>query len=401
MIDLWLTVYGDQPSPLQDPAFLLNQFQEQKRVAVRVSHMPFEEAWPKLLHFALYGGGPHISVIGSIWTSTLRSMNVLRPFSQAEVNSLGGPGAFFPAAWDSESQAEENETWSVPFNVYTYLLLYRKDRLAKAGIDEASAFSSSQALMETVRRLKAAGVASPLVLPSGPPFPARPHLLSSWIWGAGGNFIGSDGRSVCFNEAKAIRGMTDFFNLYRLQDPADFGLSAPETLARFATGQAAMVIAGAPSQQIIEQYSMPEVLENIGVAALPGVPWIGGANLVIWKEARMNPEQERAALDLARFLTTPAAQVKLAAAQYSIPARVEALAQYDFAIPAFRAAVEQSVRTGQSYPRVKLWVRIMSDLRSALDSITGEVLEKTDEDVQEILQRRLKPLASRLNLMLS
>lgn len=38
---------------------------------VRVSHMPFAEAWPKRLHFALFGGGPHISIIRAIWTSSL------------------------------------------------------------------------------------------------------------------------------------------------------------------------------------------------------------------------------------------------------------------------------------------------------------------------------------------
>jgi multiple sugar transport system substrate-binding protein len=406
MIDLWLTVYGDSPSPLQDPAFLLNEFEEQRRASVRVSHMVFEEAWPKLLNFALHGGGPHISLIGAIWTSTLYSMNVLRPFSEAEINSLGGASAFFPATWDN-ALGSENNAWSIPFNVFTYLILYRKDLLSKAGVAETAAFSSPQALIETIRRLKssralkAAGAVSPLVLPSGKPFPARTHLLASWIWGAGGNFISDDEHSLLFTEPVAIQGMADFFSLYRLQSPADCGLSAAETIERFAKGEAAVIMAGANSRQVIQQFNRPEVLENIGVAPLPGVPWVGGSNLVLWKEVRMNMEQERAALDLARFLTTPRAQVKLATAQFSIPARVEALSQLAFAIPAYRAAVEQSVRFGRSYPRVRLWVRIMNELRGVFDLITADVLESPDVEIPQILQRRLKPLANRLNLMLS
>src|SRR5512146_117651 len=113
MPELWLTVYGDTPSPLQNPAFLLDQFERQSGVTVRVSQMRFEEAWPKLLNFALYGGGPHISLVGSIWTSTLRSMNVLRPFSPAEIAGLGGPGAYFPAAWEGPLPGE-TAIWSVP-----------------------------------------------------------------------------------------------------------------------------------------------------------------------------------------------------------------------------------------------------------------------------------------------
>lgn len=400
MIDLWLTVYGNQPSPLEDPEFLLNEFQAQRSAAVRVSRMPFEEAWPKLLNFALYGGGPHVSLIGSVWTSTLRSMNVLRPFSPAEVNSLGGASAYFPSAWEAP-QPGESETWSIPSNIFTYLLLYRRDRLAKARIDERTAFATAQATAETVRRLKAARAPSPLLLPSGKPFPARPHLLASWIWGAGGAYISADGSRALFTEPEAIRGMADFFQLYRLQAAKDCGLSASQTVARFASGEATAVIAGATSQQVILQHNRPEVLENIGVAPLPGVPWIGGSNLVIWKEAQLIPEQERAALDLVRFLTTPAAQIKQTQALYSIPSRVDALTQHNFAIPAFRAAVEQSVRTGRAHPRVKLWVRILSELRFAFDAAAGEVIEHPEEAVEDILLRRLKPLANRLNLMLA
>lgn len=39
MPESWLTVYGDSPSPLQDPAFLLDPFQVQSGVAVRLSQM--------------------------------------------------------------------------------------------------------------------------------------------------------------------------------------------------------------------------------------------------------------------------------------------------------------------------------------------------------------------------
>lgn len=401
MIDLWLTVYGNQPSPLEDPAFLLNEFQAQRNVKVRVERMSFEEAWPKLLNFALHGGGPHISLVGAIWTSTLQSMNVLRPFSATEIYNLGGAKAFFPAAWDNAIASGETEAWSIPYNVFTYLVLYRKDLLAKAGVREAGAFSSAGAFIETVRRLKEAGVASPLLLPSGQPFQARPHLLASWIWGAGGNFIDKEGRKPMFTEAEAIRGMKDFFSLYRLMSPADRDLSATETVSRFANGQAAVTIAGATSQETLLRANRPEVPENTGVAPLPGVPWIGGSNMIIWKEVRMNLEQERSALELAKLLTTPRAQVKLAAAMYSVPARIEALSQLNFAVEAFRAAVEQSVRYGRSYPTVKLWVRIMNELRNVFDITTADVLNNPGEEIEQILQRRLTPIANRLKLMLS
>lgn len=400
MSELWLTVYGSQPSPLEDQAFLLNQFRDQYRASVRVTRFTFEEAWSKLLEHAMAGTGPHISEIGSVWASTLHSTGALRTFSPAEITSLGGARTFLPSDWYLP-QAGEKEAWGIPTEVYIYLVLYRKDRLASAGINEATAFSSPQAMINTVQRLKAAGVPSPLLLPSGKSFPARPHLVSSWIWGAGGDYISPNGRSICFTEPKAIQGMADFFSLYRLQDPADYGLDGNECLDRFANGKATIVIAGAPAQQLIDQVHNPEVMANVGAAPLPGTPWLGGSCLIIWKTACKDPALERAALDLTRFMTTPAVQLKLAAAKCIIPARVDTLSQYTYLIPAFRSAVEQSARTGRSYPRINLWVSTLKFLRATFDSITADVIRKPDERVEEILKRHLHPLAQRLNLMIT
>jgi ABC-type glycerol-3-phosphate transport system substrate-binding protein len=400
MIELWLTVYGDQSSPLEDSSFLLDEFQKKYSVKVRVSRMAFEEAWPKLLEFALHGGGPHVSLIGGIWTSTMASMNVLRPFSAKEIGSLGGENAFYPAVWRNAITSDDG-VWSIPFYMFTYLVLYRKDYLAQAGIDEANAFSNAQAMEDTVRRLKAAGIASPLILPSGQSFRARTHLLASWIWAHGGHFISHDERNARFTDPEAIHGMVEFFNLYRHMNPINYGLSAPQSLEQFATGKTAITFAGANSQEIIINFNRHEVLENIGAAPVPGVPWFGGSNLVIWKEVRMHPVQEKAAIDLIRFLTAPEAQIKLANAQFSLPSRVGALPEIKYAIPAYRAAVEESVRRGQSYPPVGLWVRILNEMTNVFDIVTADVIEKHDEDIEQILLRRLKPLANRLNLMMS
>jgi ABC-type glycerol-3-phosphate transport system substrate-binding protein len=400
MIELWLTVYGDSSSPLEDSSFLLAEFQKQYGVTVQVSRMAFDEAWPKLLEFALHGGGPHVSLIGGIWTSTIASMNVLRPFSAKEINSLGGENVFHPAVWSNAINTGDG-VWSIPYFMYTYLVLFRKDWLAQAGIDEANAFANAQAIDDTVRRLGAAGFASPIVIPSGQSFRARTHLLASWIWAHDGKFISQDEHTARFTDPEAIRGMVEFFNLYRQMNPGDYGLSAAQSLEKFATGQTAITFGGANSQETIKNFNQPEVLENIGAAPVPGVPWFGGSNLVVWKEVRMRLEQERAAIDLIRFLTAPASQVKMANAQHSLPSRIEALPEIGYDIPAFRAAVEKSVSRGQSYPPVRIWVRILNDLTNVFDIIAADVIEKQDEDIEQILLRRLKPLANRLNLMMS
>jgi len=46
-------------------------------------------------------------------------------------------------------------------------------------------------------------------------------------------------------------------------------------------------------------------------------------------------------------------------------------------------------------------VRIMNEMTNMFDIVTAEVIEKRDEDIEQILLRRLKSLANRLNLMMS
>src|SRR5512143_3606481 len=178
MTEIRFSVYGDQPSPLEDPAFLLGEFQTQQHVNVSISRLKWDEAWPQLLKYALYGEGPHVSHIGAIWTGTLVQMNALRPFTAQEIAALGGSDAFFASTWQNCVLPSRSEVWGIPFTAFTYLIYYRRDLLRQAGVDEATAFSSAAAMIDTLDRLGATGVVSPLVLPSGNPYRGRVHIAA-------------------------------------------------------------------------------------------------------------------------------------------------------------------------------------------------------------------------------
>ena len=206
MNEILFSIYGDILAPLTNPDFLLKKFEDQHHARVQIEPMRWEEAWSKLLDFALHGGGPHISIIGAIWTRSLQSMNTLHPFSSQEITSLGGTNAFFPSTWENALLSPANQSWAVPFNAYTYLLLYRRDLLEKAGIDDSKAFTSPVALLATLERLKGAGVSSPIILPSGEPFLARNNIVSSWIWGAGGDYITEMANRSCSPRMRHLTG---------------------------------------------------------------------------------------------------------------------------------------------------------------------------------------------------
>ena len=406
MTDIRFTIYGQQPSPLIDPEFLLNQFEKQQRISVHAEHMVWEDAWSKLLDFALRGGGPHISIIGAIWTSSLMAMNSLRPITTQEIDNLGGIDAFFSSTWGSSLPTSTGQAWGIPFNAYTYLVFYRRDLLAKARVEEGTAFISPEAMLETLARLKGSGVESPILLPSGKPFGSRLHQATSWIWGAGGDLISEVRKQALFAQDKALNGLGEFFSLYRYLAPVDYGLTQHECYEHFANGNAAVIIAGNTLQENLQQIRVPQVLENLGIVKVPGVPWVAGANIVIWKEAQFSPLSERGAVALAKFLTSKEAQVKYAEDQVAVPSRVEAFDAMHFELPVLKTAVRQSLIAGHSYRPISLWIRIMNELRHTLDDITQEFLEDIEAfpnpvALRKLCAKHLEPLARRIDILLS
>jgi ABC-type glycerol-3-phosphate transport system substrate-binding protein len=401
MNEILFSIYGDILAPLTNPDFLLKKFEDQHHARVRIEPMRWEDAWSKLLDFALHGGGPHISIIGAIWTGSLQSMNTLRPFSPQEIAALGGTNAFFPSTWENALLSPANQSWAVPFNAYTYLLLYRRDLLEKAGIDDSKAFTSPENLLATLEKLKGAGISSPIILPSGEAFLARINIVSSWIWGAGGDYISRDGNQVLLTQDEALNGLCDFFKLYRYLDPSDYGLTQTECQRRFAAGRAAVLIAGSNSRDILRAGAQESVLQNLGVVALPGVPWIAGANIVIWREAQFNYHIEQLALALTKYLTSTDSQVICTEAMDTIPVKSDAFDLVSLHHPVFKPAIRQSLETGRTYIPVSLWTRMLNQLRPTLDLITEDLLENPSADPRTVIVNHLEPLSRRFGVLLS
>jgi multiple sugar transport system substrate-binding protein len=399
MTEVKFSIYGDRPSPLEEPEFW-QEFRAQSSSTVQVERLAWTTAWPRLLNYALYGGGPHLSQIGSLWTSTLVSMNTLRPFTAHEVATLGGADAFFASTWQSTRLPGSSEVWGIPFTGFTYSLFYRRDLLRDAGIAEETAFASAAALSETLQCLQARGVSSPWVIPSGQPYRARVHIAASWIWGVGGDFVSDDGLAALFDQPAARAGLKAFFDLYRYLSPGDYNLNYNECIQRFARGESAVLIGNAAAPALIQREQGRQVMDNLGVVAVPGVPWIGGSDLVVWRDAQMYPDRERAALLLVKYLTSLPVQIKYAIASNALPARSEAVEHMTFELPTMREVFAHNFRAGRSYKPVPIWVRMLNALSPAFDAITAELLADKAGDIDRLLTKHLTPLAERFNLML-
>jgi multiple sugar transport system substrate-binding protein len=393
---LSFSVIGDITPELRK---LLSEFEQIRHIKIELTSMSWERAWPKLLAYALQGQGPDISHVGSTWVSSLVTMNAVREFSPREVETMGGAQVFTAPAWQSATLQGDPRIWSMPWSSFTFLVLYRRDHLKTAKIDEQKAFETPAATLETIQKLRGSGFQSPLALPSGKPFLDRVHIAASWIWGAGGNYLSDDGRQAMLNSSQTRNGLKSFFELYRLMSPDDLGLSYEETLERFQNGETSIVIADCGFPAVVLNENPPRA-EVTGVHPLPGVPFVSGDNLVIWQMTRQFPDHERLALELVTFLVSRSAQIRFCQSMEQFPVRHDAIEELDCEIKQLVPVLKKTFETGRAHKSVYLWTRYEQQLGRALDEITADVISKSNLPVDSILEIHLSQLQHRFSLLM-
>jgi len=383
--------------PTSDLLKLLDEFQQIRNVQVKVEKMTWEDAWPKLLSYALSGKSPDVSHVGSTWVSSLVGMNAARKFSQQEVGAIGGPKVFVQPAW--QSAVVDDSVYSIPWSSFTFLIYYRRDHLKAAGISEEHAFDTAEDFHKTIQILKENKVASPLILPSGKPFLDRVHMAASWMWGAGGDYFSTDGRQVLLNRSETRAGLKSFFELYLLMSPGDHQLDYEQTLNRFVDGSASVVIADCSFPSIIQQQN-PDLVEKIGVHPLSGVPFVSGDNLIIWQDIRHAPDRERIALDLVSFLVSATAQKRFCQSLEQFPVRHDSFDALNSPIEHLIPMLKETFENGRSYKPIRLWSRYEQQLGFTFDDITNDVITKMDLPIDSILEIHLSRLQQRFSLLI-
>jgi multiple sugar transport system substrate-binding protein len=399
MSEIEFSLIGE-PSP--ELKKLLAAFESEHRIQIRIREMDWEHAWADLVTCALFDSGPDVSHIGSTWTSSLSAMNALRVFSDSEVQRAGGAAVFLPQAWQSGDLPGQPGIWSLPWTAYTFLLCYRRDLLEANGIDEKAAFTTPAATEQTLRQLQLAGVKTPWVLPVEPGFVDILHHTASWVWGAGGDFLSPDEHKTLLLQPDTLGGLKSYLDLLVFMRHLNTPLTQPAAQELFAQGDAAVTILGVGEiYEILNSAgAAPVVMQNLGVAPVPGVPWIGGDNLVIWKHTRGSAERERAAVELVTYLTSHAAQAAYAqGAEVQLPTRLDALPAIPGPETVLTQAVVHSLRTGRAYWPARLWARFETQVGNGLCMTAQAIL--SGEETEKAMQHYLVTLARRLEITLS
>ena len=396
----FLTI-ADAAEDLQPLRGLLASFERDTQIQLSLRRVNWERAWQTLVLDAMEGKGPHVSQIGSTWGATMAMLDALRVFSEDDISSFGGAQSFLPSTWETVKLANRPQVWAVPWSIYTFVLYYRKDILDQAGLDSETAFASPESMYDTFTQLSSKSIV-PWAFPTLQPYADLVHIASSWARANAGDFMRADGREPLFAKTETRAGLINFFQLFPFIPPSLRGLSVEACTQAFARGDTAVLVGGVEigTELLQSPYASQEMRDSFAVTTLPGVPWIGGDHLVIWKNVLSDPEHEKAALDLVRFLGRKETQVKYFEVENVLPARADAYDELTFPLETTSAAVQKILKMGRPHPPLRLWRRIEAFLDEMLLDIGSTVLRQPAVAVSEITERMLAEYENKLTAVL-
>lgn len=395
---LELSIMNHGPRFVEAVHGLLDRFEQDTHQEVNLRVLEWRDAWAELVRVALYSDGPHVSEIGNTWLSEFISMNALRPFVGMEVSRLGGAQQFLPSAWQSVTPTSSNRagimSWAVPWLADMRLIHYRQDLFEQAGVDPQTAFRSPQSLLDACAQLQAGGVAHPVVIPSRQSRMTL-HNLAAWVWGSGGDFTSPDGKKVTFVTAQVKAGLYAYFNLARYMPPAMRQHDEYQSDAVFLQGEAALTVSGPWLHRSPD--TSPAAAPHMRQALPPGVPYIGGSHLVVWKHARyVEP-----ALTLIRYLNSIDAQARLVQTSGLFPTRPEVLTREPFHSDPFYQMAGEGLQVGRAFSTFALWGLVENKLAEAFTAIWNDILTDPAADIHAIVDAHLNDTAQRLNSTLA
>lgn len=355
---------------------------------VSIQRFNWDSAWSELLRVALYNEGPDASEVGTTWLASLVEMDALWPLTELKVKPFWDQENFLPAAWQG-GIIQKNQIWALPFSSDTRVIYYRRDRLKRAGIQEETAFETPDSFQATLARLQASGFETPLAMPTNGLNVL--HVMASWVWGAGGRFRASDGRRLRLDEPQAQAGMLAYFDLHRFLSPAAQGLDIAESERLFSAGQAATVIGGPWFLTTLRNVSA-EILPDVGVAPVPGVPYVGGTNLVIWRHTLNTP----AAAALLNHLTSAEVQRYFFKTTGTLPARIEVLESEPFTSDPHYQALARSLKSGRTIKIIYRWAAVEQRLVRMLTQLWSDLAQDPRLDLETEVASRTAALIDNL-----
>ena len=370
---------------------LIKTFQQRTSLEVKISYKNWDSAWSDMMRAGHRRGVlPSVSEVGTSWVPDLARMDALEPVPAALQEELGGEKDYVSQSWKSCFLLGDAHMWAVPWVCGSRVIYYRRDLLDKAKLDPDVAFSSPDAMLDALERLRDAGVQRPWITSNISSLNTL-HLISTWIWAAGGDFISEDGQHLLFAEQQALEGMDTFFRMARYMGPAQ-DYTYDGAISLFWQGQAAITMDGTWIYETKKSTTNLKVLDTLGVALAPGPAFVGGSNLAVLESA----SNMEAAWDLLQFLSEPDSVLGMFTLTGLAPANLKLLNSPRVLQRNFGSVMNRAMETGRSLPNHRFSGMIEDNLHYAFGLVWAELRETPTKNPRQVLVKYLAPLKERL-----
>ena len=215
--------------------------------------------------------GPNLFEFGSTIVPVADSTGGFASLSAHDWTAIGGESRFFPAQL-TMSGPSADKRMAVPEYMLPFALLYNTAMFKAAGIPTPPTnwtdfVTDAQKL--TIPAKNQWGVAMD---PSDPFDPW--HILWVLTRQMGGNFVTPDLKTATLNSAPVLGAATfwfDWLTKFKIADPTDVTFKAPDQLAAFEQGHAAMLVMQGPT--LIPSLNTSPVKSEYAYAPMPTVPY--------------------------------------------------------------------------------------------------------------------------------
>jgi ABC-type glycerol-3-phosphate transport system substrate-binding protein len=362
---------------------------------LNIESVPWEKLWQYARSATTTKRRLDVSEIGTTWIGSLADAETLWEIPRSFIDIISTDGVLYPEAWDCMDHLANGPIAFVPLLSDVRLIYYWRDHLDAAKVNLSSAFSSPQALLQTMEKLRAAG--QPGWGASTYHSIDNVYHIASWIWSTGKDYFCDESKRTCLCDPEVVDAISDFFLLGRFMPESFDNYLA---LSRAFQQKRLSVTMDGPWlwADILKNQSPGIDQRNVGIAMPPGPPFIGGSSMVVWKHA---PEEIlHKALNLIRHLVSPRIQIALHEAKGLLPVNRKVLSRPPFATDSNYRTIFAAFKYGRHLPKGAVWGHLESSL-ARIFGLVWERLKQNDFKVESgFLDRHLEPLAKRFDRMI-
>jgi len=271
---------------------------------------------------------------------------------------------FFESAWNTG--VVDGVAYGVPWYVETRGLYWRKDLAQKAGLTAAP--TTWAELTAAAKALQSKGGAKWGIALG----PKNWQELMPFVWSNGGDVMAADGSTFAFDSPQFTEALTYYDSFFEdgltpKQVPEGFDITPA-----FVSGTHPMFFSGPWHLSLLDEAGGADFADKWEVApmpgkdAAPGTSFIGGSNLVVFKDS---PNKD-AAWAFVQYLSRPDVQAKWYQTVTDMPAVKaaweEAALKDDPRVDVFRTQLD----TTKAQPAIPTWSEISSAINDQMEKVT-------------------------------